>query len=101
MVDDALKGWGSDPVSFPADVRAAYIEAHRNPETVHAICEEYRAAASIDFAKDIEDRDAGRRIVCQTLVHWSEGSGLDNWYRDAGGPLGIWRSWATDVTGAQ
>jgi pimeloyl-ACP methyl ester carboxylesterase len=56
VVDDALKGWGSVPVSFPPDVRAAYIEAHRNPDTVHAICEEYRAASTIDFAKDLEDR---------------------------------------------
>jgi haloacetate dehalogenase len=99
VVDAALAGWGSDPASFPPEVRAAYIKAHRNPDTVHAICEEYRAAATIDFAKDLEDRAAGRRIMCQTLVLWSDGSGLDNWYGDAGGPLGIWRTWATNVAG--
>jgi haloacetate dehalogenase len=99
VVDDALGGWGSDRASFPPRVRAAYIEALRDPETVHAICEEYRAAATIDFARDTEDRCADRRILCPTLVLWSEGRGLDNWYEEAGGPLGIWGDWAADVTG--
>src|SRR5262245_7709686 len=99
VVDDALGGWGSDRASFPAEVRKAYIEALRDKSTVHAICEEYRAAATIDFARDKEDRDAGRRIACPVLVLWSKGSGLDKWYEDAGGPLGIWRDWAGDVSG--
>src|SRR5262245_5353869 len=44
VVDDALGGWGSDRASFPPKVRTAYIAALRDPDTVHAICEEYRAA---------------------------------------------------------
>jgi haloacetate dehalogenase len=99
VIDDALGQWGSDQESFPPPVRAAYIEALRDPDTVHAICEEYRAAATIDFARDTEDRDAGRRIACPVLVLWSKGSPLDTWYEDAGGPLAIWREWAADVTG--
>jgi haloacetate dehalogenase len=99
VVDDALGGWGSDPASFPPQVRAAYIEALRDPAAVHAICEEYRAAATIDRAMDAEDRRAGRRISCPTLVLWSEESALDKWYEEAGGPLGIWGDWAVDVTG--
>jgi haloacetate dehalogenase len=99
VVDDALGGWGSDRASFPPQVRAAYIEALRDPDTVHAICEEYRAAATIDFAQDEKDRNAGRKISCPALVLWSQGSGLDTWYKDADGPLGIWRDWAADVTG--
>jgi haloacetate dehalogenase len=99
VVDDALGGWGSDRVNFPPQVRVAYIEALRDPDAVHAICEEYRAAATIDFAQDEKDRSAGRKISCPALILWSEGSGLDSWYKNAGGPLGIWRDWATDVTG--
>jgi haloacetate dehalogenase len=99
VVDDALGGWGSDRASFPPQVRAGYIEALRDAATVHAICEEYRAAATIDFARDTEDRDAGRRIACPAFVLWSKGSGLDKWYVDAGGPLGIWGDWAARVTG--
>jgi haloacetate dehalogenase len=99
VVENALAEWGSELDSFPPQVRAAYIEALRDHETVHAICEEYRAAATIDFAKDIEDRDAGRRILCPTLALWSKDGGLDHWYEEAGGPLGIWSNWAVDVRG--
>jgi haloacetate dehalogenase len=99
VVDHALGEWGSDRASFPPELRAAYTDALRDPEAVHAICEEYRAAATIDFARDTEDRGAGRRISCPTLALWSEGSALDSWYEEAGGPLGIWGDWAADVTG--
>ena len=75
------------------------VAALRDPDTVHAICEEYRAAATIDLARDAEDRGAGHRIACPVLVLWSAGSGLDKWYEDVGGPLGIWRDWAIAVTG--
>ncbi len=99
VVDDALGQWGSDSASFPPEVRAAYIDALRDPATVHAICEEYRAAATLDVAKDEEDRRAGHRIACPVLALWSTGSALDTWYASDGGPLGIWRSWARDVRG--
>jgi haloacetate dehalogenase len=33
------------------------------------------------------------------LALWSTKGGLDKWYRDAGGPLQLWREWADDVTG--
>ena len=99
IVDDALSRWGSDPASFPPEVRGAYIEALRDPETARAICEEYRAAATIDVARDRKDREAGRLIQCPTLVLWSKGGALDTWYQAAGGPLGIWRDWTVNATG--
>jgi haloacetate dehalogenase len=99
VVDDALRNWGSSPASFPSEIRAAYVQALRAPGAAHAICEEYRAAASIDVASDRADQAAGRRISCPVLALWSEESSLDRWYEDAGGPLGIWRGWAADVRG--
>jgi len=99
VVDDALGAWGSDPATFPPPVRAAYVDALRDPAAVHAICEEYRAAATLDAARDAADRAAGRRIACPTLVLWGAGGPLDTWYAGDGGPLGIWRGWADDVAG--
>jgi haloacetate dehalogenase len=99
VVNDALDNWGSDPACFPPEVRSAYFDALSDPEAIHAICEEYRAAADIDFARDAADRAANKCIGCPTLALWSKESALDNWYEQAGGPLGIWRKWATDVTG--
>jgi haloacetate dehalogenase len=99
IVDNALGHWGTDAASFPPEVRAAYVDALRDRATVHAICEEYRAAATIDVATDMKDRAAGRRIPCPLLALWSKDSSLDAWYEDAGGPLGIWRDWAVNVRG--
>lgn len=99
IIDNALGQWGSDLAAFPADVRQQYVDALRSHEAVHAICEEYRAAATLDRAHDETDRRAGRTIACPVLALWSEGSSLDTWYVDAGGPLGILRQWAADVSG--
>src|SRR4051812_6686386 len=56
VIDNALSGWGSFGAAFEASVRDAYIEALRDPSRVHAICEEYRAAATLDRRHDDEDR---------------------------------------------
>jgi len=99
VVDAALSGWGSSPAVFPADVRQAYVEALQDPAHAHAICEEYRAAASRDREHDASDREAARRIECPLTVLWGARGALQQWYGDVGGPLGIWSRWATDVTG--
>jgi haloacetate dehalogenase len=99
VIDNALDGWGTPAGTFSAEVRAAYVEGLRDPARVHAICEEYRAAATIDHEHDIEDRKAGRRIECPVLVLWSRHGALGAWYEDAGGPLALWRGWAGDVRG--
>ena len=60
IVDDAIGRWGTPPSVFTAEVRAAYIRAIADVERAHAICEEYRAAATIDREHDKSDRAAGR-----------------------------------------
>jgi haloacetate dehalogenase len=99
VIDAALDGWGSDPAAFGPAVREEYVEALRDPAAVHAICEEYRAAATIDRAEDAADRDAGRRVGCPVLALWSGAGRLGTWYGEAGGPLALWRRWAADVRG--
>jgi haloacetate dehalogenase len=99
VVEHALAEWGSDPSAFPPEVVSAYVASLKEPATTHAICEEYRAAATQDRRRDLEDRRLGRRIVCPVLALWSEGGPLDSWYVEAGGPLGIWRRWAEDTRG--
>jgi haloacetate dehalogenase len=47
VVDNAIDHLGSLALAFPAEVRAAYVNALRSAEHVHAVCEEYRAAATI------------------------------------------------------
>lgn len=99
IIDNALDNWGSASTTFPSDIRSAYADVLRDPDHAHAICEEYRAAATIDRDHDEADRKAGRRIACPVLVLWSGKGPLANWYKNDGGPLGIWRKWAADVQG--
>src|SRR5215211_6062439 len=93
IVNHMLDAWSDRPDAFADEVRAAYVTAFRDPETTHAICEEYRAAASLDRQHDEADRGR-RRIQCPVLVLWSETgwvAGLD--------PLMMWRTWTEDVRG--
>jgi len=94
VVNHMLDSWAERPEVFSAEIRAEYAAKFRDPDTVHAICEEYRAAATIDFRHDEEDR--GRRTIdCPVLVLWSAAGAVADWYR----PLELWRDWATDVRG--
>lgn len=99
IIDDALGGWGSPSTAFAAEVRAAYVQALRDPDHAHAICEEYRAAATIDREHDQSDRAAGRRIVCPLLALWSARGPLETWYVEESGPISLWRAWSDDVQG--
>jgi haloacetate dehalogenase len=99
VIDDALGGWGSPPGVFDDRTRAAYVASLRDPARVHAICEEYRAAATLDRAHDEADRARRRRIACPLLALWSAQGPLEAWYAEAGGPLALWRAWADDVRG--
>jgi len=78
---------------MPPDALEDYLHCVRNPETIHAMCEDYRAAATLDFAYDEADRGT-RRIACPVLALWSRDV-LAEWYD----VLAIWRDWADDVRG--
>ncbi|SDG73200.1 haloacetate dehalogenase [Planococcus glaciei] len=79
---------------FHPEALAEYWRAIHLPGTIHAMCEDYRAAATIDC--EIDDLDQGtRKIACPTLVLWGEKGSLPNWYD----VLDVWRSWAEDVQG--
>ena len=85
--------------SFGPEILEQYVSTYREPDRVHGICEEYRAAATIDFEHDRADKDASRRIECPMLHLWAEGGPLDTFYAKDGGPLGIWRQWAPHAQG--
>ena len=100
IIDAALDGWGSPSATFAPEVRAAYVAALRDPLHAHAICEEYRAAATIDREHDRADRAAGHRISCPSLVLWSAEGPLANWYIRDSGPIALWREWSDAVEGS-
>jgi haloacetate dehalogenase len=77
------------------DNYADFRRAVHNPDTVHAMLEDYRAGLGIDRAHDHADRAAGRMIGCPTLVLWALRDDLGNIYGDV---AAVWRPWARDVT---
>ncbi len=99
---------GADPVAWYGldrpDVAAAIgeenhddvVAAVRDPATVRAMLEDYRAGLTVDRADEEADRSAGRRVTCPTLVLWSSRDDLEDLHGD---PLAIWAGWTTDLRG--
>lgn len=75
---------------------ADHLAAIRDPATVHAMLEDYRAGLGVDRAAEEADRAAGRRITCPTLVLWSARDDLEDLHGD---PRAIWADWTTDLRG--
>jgi haloacetate dehalogenase len=90
-------GIGEDPRLYPKSVLDAYRRQLRDPTVVQAICEDYRAGASIDRELDEADQAAGNRIEVPLLVLWGSRGALPLLYDDV---AAIWREWAGEVTGA-
>jgi len=62
---------------------------------IHAMCEDYRAAATLDLVHDRADRDAGRRVTSPLLALWGEHGIIGRCFK----PLDEWRRVADDVRG--
>ena len=89
-----LRPPGRHPV-FAPEAQAEYLRCYRDPATLHAMCEDYRAGATCDFALDEADRLAGARIAAPVLALWAGRGQVGSWYD----VLEIWRDWAHDVRG--
>ena len=86
---------GFEPSRFDPRAMAEYERAFADPATIHATCEDYRAAASIDLEHDDADFAAGRMVRCPLLALWGD-KGVVNRMFD---PLNDWRAVANDVRG--
>jgi len=81
--------WGQRQALHPQAV-AEYRRHYHDARVVTAMCEDYRAGATVDLADDLADKQAGRKLTCPTLVLWAR--------RYLGGaPAEVWRAWAEDV----
>ena len=84
-----LGGWGSGGSGHVEP--AAMVEYERcflKPGTIHAICEDYRASASIDLEHDRESRLKGKKIACDTLVLWGSKGVVNRLFK----PLDLWQA---------
>ncbi|MGI8563506.1 MAG: alpha/beta fold hydrolase [Candidatus Dormibacter sp.] len=95
-LNSVLGGRSAALAPFTEPALAEYVRCLREPAAVHAMCEDYRAAASIDLAHDRADRAAGRLIECDTLALWGAEGVVASCFR----PLAEWRRVARRVSGA-
>ncbi|MDX2203790.1 MAG: alpha/beta hydrolase [Hyphomicrobiaceae bacterium] len=84
------------PGFFHPEALADYLAAARDPAAIVGMCEDYRAAATIDLVHDRASRAEGRKVACPMLVLWGAKGKIGQWYA----PLDIWRGYcAGQVTG--
>lgn len=81
------------PATITPALFTEYLRSFRDPGTIHAICEDYRAGSTIDLIHSGEDR--GRKVTCPLLVLWGERSTTGQLYD----VMKIWREHATNVRG--
>ncbi len=87
--NDAMLARASD------DVQREYLRNNTNPLTIHAMCEDYRASASVDLEIDAADIKAGKKIQCPLLTLWAAKGAMGKLYD----VLGIWKDEGANVAG--
>jgi haloacetate dehalogenase len=80
---------------FTAEAWSEYVRAMSDPACVHAMCEDYRAAATIDLEHDRADRSAGRKVQCPVRVLWGKQGVIERCFN----PLADWGKVAVNVSG--
>ena len=85
----------SDLSKFSPEAVSEYVRAYADPAAIHASCEDYRAAGSIDLEHDRADRQAGRKLEMPMQALW----GRDGVVASMFDCLADWREVATDVVG--
>ncbi len=91
LLEHVFGTWASRPDAIGPESRDAYRRA-MTPETIAAMCADYRASFHLDRAHDAGDRAAGRRIAVPVLVVVGEDEA-----QLADAP-DVWRTWAADLT---
>ena len=81
---------------FDPEALAEYIRCIKNPETIHAMCEDYRATVSIDLETDTKDFDAGKKVDCPVLLLWGATGGVGRNHN----AKEVWSNYATDIVDA-
>jgi haloacetate dehalogenase len=80
---------------FTEEAWAEYMRCGADPETIHGMCEDYRAAATIDLTHDRADREIGRRLKMPLLVLWGQNGVIEKCFK----PIQEWQRVALDVRG--
>jgi haloacetate dehalogenase len=78
---------------FHPEALAEYIRCIKNPDTIHGMCEDYRATFGIDLDMDTADFEAGRRIHMPAFILWGKKGGVGRNHDAAA----VWSEYATNI----
>ena len=92
-LDHKMGHWGKDSTAFPAFAYEEYLRCFSDPATIHATCEDYRAAADIDL--EIDEADMAQKLECPVLALWGDKGFVGRKYD----VLASWRKRAHTVEG--
>jgi len=95
-VDHTLASWtAKHALECFGEALPHYRAAFADPARVHAMCEDYRAGATLDREADEADFAAGKKIEAPLLALWGD-AGIP---AAGASPLDVWKAWANDVRG--
>jgi len=77
------------------EVQREYLRTSATYANIHAMCEDYRASASIDLQYDAADSKAGKKIQCPLVTLWAANGAMGRLYD----VLSIWKDEGVNVTG--
>jgi haloacetate dehalogenase len=84
-----LRGWGSSSLDFiEPTAMVEYERCFCQAQTIHAMCEDYRASAGIDLVHDRASRAAGDKIRCDMRVLWGARGVVHRLFQ----PLALWQA---------
>jgi haloacetate dehalogenase len=92
-LEKKIGAWSRIEGCFAPEALAEYQRCFRDRDAIHATCEDYRAAATIDLEHDEADLD--RKVTCPLLVLWGERGVIGRTYDMPA----VWRERADDVRG--
>ncbi|WP_058971088.1 alpha/beta fold hydrolase [Type-D symbiont of Plautia stali] len=89
-----IEGQLKTPDATSEEIFHDYLRCYQQPEMIHAVCEDYRAAATIDLEHDAQDSD--KRIACPLQLLWGEKGTVGQLYD----VVATWQDKARDVQGS-
>jgi haloacetate dehalogenase len=87
-----LTAMGIGKGGFSKETLAEYARVC-TPENIHGVCEDYRAAVTVDMEMDTADFDAGRKVQCPAAIFWGEKSHTEKFYD----PRKAWPQYASNI----
>ena len=78
---------------FTEEAIEEYVRCFKNPDAIHAMCEDYRAGATIDLTHD--ESDFGSKLQCPHLALWSASGYVGRTQK----VLEVWKEYSENVTG--